>query len=527
MFNKTQVSSKPLKYRLEQALEFLQYGFIERDTALRLALLSLISGEHLLIIGAPGTAKSELARRLHQVLKEGDYFERLLTKFSIPEELFGPLSVKSLEQDKYHRQTKNYLPSASIAFIDEIFKANSAILNSLLTLLNEREFDNGAIREKVPLMSVIGASNELPEENELRALYDRFLCRYEVQPVSDDAFIDLLCLSKRSVDHTKKIFDYAFDLSEIQQISQQAMQLVVSDEVLDLLQQLRLFLREQSIEVSDRRWRKLIKLLKISAYTNSSIDPANKQVQVTVWDCFLLQHCLWVLPEQGIIIEQWYQEHLGMGLGFNQQRWEKFVNVWETTYEEESNSQIQVKNSDNELLYYDENKQSTHLKEQWITMSREGQKLYLAPPDNEDRSNRGKGYTQEELQTHFFDDYYQQCHIDGQWQTMQDYVTIKDNYFTQLRENKPILTAKKYNQSFVDKRHLETDELQLELQSLISALENQNKDLKENLQQHLWISKDFIQQIQVSLKSTLKNAQLLHQRMLAVSINYTTLTILD
>ncbi len=135
-----------LKKNLSRLIVSLQQGFIERDTAVRLALLSLLAGEHLLLIGAPGTAKSELARRLQLAVNEGDYFERLLTKFSVPEELFGPLSIKSLEQDRYHRLTKNYLPSASIGFIDEIFKANSAILNSLLTLLNEREFDNGERR---------------------------------------------------------------------------------------------------------------------------------------------------------------------------------------------------------------------------------------------------------------------------------------------------------------------------------------------------------------------------------------------
>jgi len=160
-----------MKERLKRLQKHLQHGLIERDTPIRLALLAMLSGEHLLLIGPPGTAKSELARRLRRVFRGGQYFERLLTKFSVPEELFGPLSIKALEEDRYERLTDSYLPSASIAFIDEIFKANSAILNALLTLLNEREFDNGAQRVKTPLAAVIGASNELPEGDELDALY--------------------------------------------------------------------------------------------------------------------------------------------------------------------------------------------------------------------------------------------------------------------------------------------------------------------------------------------------------------------
>lgn len=172
----------------------LTQGLIEREQTIKLTLLAALAGEHILLIGPPGTGKSLVSRRLHLVFQDTPYFERLLTKFSVPEELFGPLSIQALEQDQYTRLTKGYLPQASIAFLDEIFKANSAILNALLTLLNEREFDNGILREKAPLISVIGASNELPEEANLSALYDRFLFRQYVEPVSKSGFKQLLGL---------------------------------------------------------------------------------------------------------------------------------------------------------------------------------------------------------------------------------------------------------------------------------------------------------------------------------------------
>lgn len=148
-----------------------------------------------MLLGPPGTAKSELGRRLSSVCGDGGiFFERLLTRFSVPEELFGPLSMKGLENDEYVRQIDGYLPTATVAFVDEVFKANSAILNSLLTILNERLFDNGNKRVEVPLLCLVGASNELPESEELDALYDRFLLRSCVEQVSSSSLSTLLSM---------------------------------------------------------------------------------------------------------------------------------------------------------------------------------------------------------------------------------------------------------------------------------------------------------------------------------------------
>ncbi|WP_198264349.1 AAA family ATPase [sulfur-oxidizing endosymbiont of Gigantopelta aegis] len=504
-------SEQPLKTKLTNIIEALQEDFIERGTAVRLALLSLLAGEHLLIIGAPGTAKSELARRLHQVMDDGDYFERLLTKFSVPEELFGPLSIKSLEQDRYHRLTKNYLPSANIAFIDEIFKANSAILNSLLTLLNEREFDNGQVREKVPLLSVIGASNELPEEDELVALYDRFLCRYEVQAVSDEKFLTLLTLQERDSKAIKTM--PKLSLNVLHDIAQQSANIILPEEVLNLIQSLRMFLAQQKLHVSDRRWRKIIKLLKVSAYTNG-------QAQVSVWDCFLLQHCLWQVPAQKHLINHWYQSHLGIGSGFNQERLEKLVATWEVTLSDEQSKKVQLKNSLNELLYSNRQGEQTTIAEQYATLEKNGEPLYLAPPDNDDRTNNEQGYTRQALRDEFFDDYYQQCHIDGHWQHIEDYIAQTDNQFRQLLENSPLYISQRYSQSFVDKRVSETQTLYDELKQFSQALAKQTENLGNELSQHLWVTNDFIQQASQSLQETIVAAMDLQQRLKQVNNSF-------
>ena len=279
--------------RLRALITWLEHGLLEREDAVRLALLAALAGEHVLLIGPPGTAKSALARRLQHAFDGARYFERLLTRFSVPEELFGPLSLKALEDDRYERLTEGYLPTAGIAFLDEVFKANSAILNALLTLLNEREFDNGRERLHTPLVCVVGATNEVPAEESLQAFYDRFLLRVPVRPVSDAGFAALLTLDDSLPDAARPITP-----AERKGLAAARDAVALESEVLDALADTRRFVHEQGITVSDRRWRQTVGLLKTAAASSG-------RSAVSRIDLWLLPYCLAEQPAQLGVLTDW------------------------------------------------------------------------------------------------------------------------------------------------------------------------------------------------------------------------------
>lgn len=290
----------PAPERLRAALQWLSQGLLERDDHARALLLAALSGEHILLIGPPGTAKSALARRLHRLVG-GRWFERLLTRFTVPEELFGPLSLAALDEGRYEREIEGYLPTADVAFLDEVFKANSAILNSLLSILNERVFDQGASRIAVPLACLVGASNELPDDEVTRAFQDRFLFRCHVVAVSDAAFRNLLTLQADAGQAPP----WQISRETLDHIDTQAASVVLSDALLDALVALRARLLEAGLTVSDRRWVRAVRVLRVAALIDRSGEAGLEYLPVLRW-------LLPVSPAQVAAFEQWMLGYLGV-----------------------------------------------------------------------------------------------------------------------------------------------------------------------------------------------------------------------
>ncbi|WP_290433852.1 AAA family ATPase, partial [Aeromonas caviae] len=183
-----------LQQRMERLVNAVCEGMFEREEVISVALLGALCGQNTFLYGPPGTAKSLISRRIACAFANPAYFEYLMNRFSTPEEVFGPISIKALKEDRYVRKTEHYLPQADFAFLDEIWKSSPAILNTLLTLINEHTFRNGEQIEQAPLKALVAASNETPDANQgLDALYDRFIIRLMVGPIEQsDNFERLL-----------------------------------------------------------------------------------------------------------------------------------------------------------------------------------------------------------------------------------------------------------------------------------------------------------------------------------------------
>lgn len=273
--------------KLKEIKDALNNKFMERDKEIEAILIALLSKQHMLLIGPAGTAKSALSVELSKIIDGSTYFQWLLTKFSTPEEIFGPLSLKELENGVYKRNVASKMPEAHLVFLDEIFKSNSAILNSLLTLINERLFYNNGQPVTSPLMTVIGSSNEYPDEDEgLEALFDRFLLRFEVNYIGDENnFISML----KGNGQDQKL--PSLSLKELENLQFLCDMVVIPDDVYTTLSAIRNDLKDEGIRPSDRRFKQSLSILQAKALTE-------QRQEVKLKDLLVLEHTLWENVDQ-------------------------------------------------------------------------------------------------------------------------------------------------------------------------------------------------------------------------------------
>jgi MoxR-like ATPase len=277
---------------------WLKARFLEREEVIDAIVAALVAREHVLLLGEPGTAKSELAEAFAAALV-GRYFYTLCTRFQTPDEVFGPLSLKALQEDRLVRATANRLPEADVAVFDEVFKGSSALLNSLLRAINEREYEQDGKRVKLPLRLIVAASNELPDESDgLGAFHDRFLLRFEVKRLQDDGNASAVIFG--DLDDVKPP---PVPPSDIDRLSIAADDVEVSKDAREAVLKIRRALHEKGVRVSDRRWRKAAKLLRCAALIAG-------RDRVTSASLGILEHCLWERTEQIGVVREVVRAHV-------------------------------------------------------------------------------------------------------------------------------------------------------------------------------------------------------------------------
>ncbi|HWB79996.1 MAG TPA: AAA family ATPase [Nannocystaceae bacterium] len=307
------LSIPELARRLQDGARQLEAQFLGKEEIVRLLFVSALAGEHLVMVGPPGTAKSALIRAFAQVV-EARYFDYLLTRFTEPNEIFGPVDIQAFREGTYRRRLDGMLPEAEVVFLDEIFKANSAILNSLLTLLNARRFTHGNVAVRVPLISLYAASNEVPTDEALSALFDRFLLRVRVDYLDSYHFRGLLQkgieLEAQHMNPDAAQLSPVVSSHELRELQRNFGRLLrFSEDFLATFKGLVFQIRSEGVGLSDRRIVKLLKLFAASAIFDGR-DVVNDS------DFFVLRH-VWNTPEQeeilqevvGPVLDQWYEHH--------------------------------------------------------------------------------------------------------------------------------------------------------------------------------------------------------------------------
>lgn len=289
-----------MKERIQTLLKCLNSNIYEKESELSLSLLAAIAGESIILLGPPGVAKSMIGHKLKGAFENAKAFEYLMSRFSTPDEIFGPVSISKLkDNDKYERAIRGYLPDADVVFLDEIWKAGPAIQNTLLTVINEKVFRNGDTNIELPLKLLIAASNELPAQGEgLEALWDRFLIRVECRSISRPENFAKMLLDE--TDEYQEVEVGQITSEEYEHWQRQIKIITVNDDVMKKLNAIRQALHyvrlsngddPRSVYVSDRRWKKIMRLLKTEAFLHD-------RTEVDIEDLMPIYHCLCQEPEE-------------------------------------------------------------------------------------------------------------------------------------------------------------------------------------------------------------------------------------
>jgi MoxR-like ATPase len=454
-----------LQIRIKKLIDQISVGMHEREEIIPVALLGALTGQNTFLYGPPGTAKSLISRRIAKAFDNPPYFEYLMNRFSTPEEVFGPVSIKALKEDQYIRKTENYLPKAEFAFLDEIWKSSPAILNSLLTLINEGIFKNGQELEKTPLKALIAASNETPEENQgLDALYDRFIIRLMVGPIEIKENFESLISSKPTLAEIKVADEVIIKNNEWASWLKKIDTVELSQDTLTIIHLIRKELSEQfeelGVYVSDRRWQKAAQLLKASAFFN------NRKV-TNHSDTLLLRYCLWTKEANReeverivntAIEESGFSPEVSLAeLDRKKDELDKEINV-EVFYQNDVYETHNIKGKDYykakitfryKTGYYNDYKETTRTF--YIPVSKMKSREAFKPLDS--NGNELTGYT---------------CTFDGQGSCDVKITGLEGRYDSEAHFTPKILCSKGQKKQNVNSR-------------LIDALKNEVKELKQTL----------------------------------------------
>lgn len=274
----------PLK-KIRRAAALQSNTIFERDDVVKGLWSAILAGEHLFMLGPPGTGKSLLLTSIVDMINGASVFTRLISKTTQPKEIFGPPSIVDLKNGISKTVTTGMLPEADFAYLDEIFKGSGAILNTLLTAINERAYEN-PIREKIPLRTMVCSSNELPDDDDgLTALFDRILLKYHVEYVKDESSFDSL------LDLGNVEFNEMLTIGDLDEAQAEAMSLTISQSTRSAIKSLWRKLPSSGFIVSDRTWRKCLKVIKAHAWLHG-------RTEVEPIDLEILSNIFWTEPQQ-------------------------------------------------------------------------------------------------------------------------------------------------------------------------------------------------------------------------------------